>query len=52
MALVWSLVGRVAYYFDLHSGMIADDIKFHLPRQALVFILTIIMVIQILSAVL
>ena len=54
VALVWSLFGRIAEHFELymHSGMIADDIKFHLPRQALVFILSVIVIIKILSAVL
>ena len=54
VALVWSLFGRVAEHFELymHSGLVADDIKFHFPRQALVFILSIIMIIKILSVVL
>ena len=50
-ALILSLLGRIAEYYGLgHEGMIADDIKFHFPRQALVFILTIFMIIKILSA--
>ena len=54
IALVWSLVGRIAEHFELymHSGLIADNIKFHFPRQALVFILSVIIIIKILSAVL
>lgn len=54
ITLVWSLIGRLAERYELyaHKGMIADDIKFHLPRQALVFILTIFMIIRILDALL
>jgi len=52
--LVWSFIGRVAEHFELymHFGLIADDIKFHFPRQALVSILSIIIIVKILSAVL
>ena len=54
IALVWSLIGRVAERFELyaHRGMIADDLKFHFPRQALVFILSVIIIVKILTAVL
>ena len=54
VSLVWSLVGRIAEHYELyaHRGMIADDLKFHFPRQALVFILSVIIIIKILSAVL
>ncbi|MFH1169946.1 MAG: hypothetical protein V1704_00020 [Candidatus Vogelbacteria bacterium] len=53
VTLIWSLIGRIAEHYELyaHEGMIADDIKFHFPRQALVFILSIIIVIKILSAI-
>ncbi len=53
VTLVWSLVGRAAEHFEFYaySGLVADDIKFHFPRQALVFILSIIFIIKILSAV-
>jgi hypothetical protein len=48
VALVWSLFGRITEHFELymHSGLVADDIKFHFPRQALVFILSIIIIIE------
>ncbi len=53
-ALVLSLVGRLAEHFELymHSGTVADDLKFHFLRHALEFILLIYIVIKILVVIL